>query len=176
MKNKRGFTLSEMMVVVLIIAGLAAVAYPAYTKAIIKARVAEAFSLAEIVREGQQRSLALNGSYFSAFNETHVSGRTRLIKSNEVSVSGGKLKKDSYTVSIANVNASPNTSAVTNGCIIVRYAKAPSLQETTPIFTIYTHVEDSRIGCIEADEGSGICGTIPSAETGGEAGKINCSD
>lgn len=174
MKNKRGFTLSEMMVVVLIIAGLAAVAYPSYTKAIIKARVAEALSLSEIVREAQQRNLALKNSYFASFTAgVHDTGRTRLIKSNDVEVDGnGNLVKDLYTVSIANVNASGTTKAVPNGCIIVTYHKSSTVQDPTPIFTIYAHVEDSRIGCVEADAGSGICGTIPSAEEG----QINCSN
>lgn len=171
MKNKKGFTLSEMMVVVLILAGFAAIAYPSYTKAIIKARVAEALSLSEIVREAQQRSLALNGSYFSQFAAgVHDSGRTRLVKSNDVRVVNGKLiVKDVYIVSVANLSATSNTNAVTNGCIIVKYIKD---SEQQPVFTVYTHVEDSGIGCVEADSGDGICGTIPSAESG----QINCSD
>ena len=168
MRNEKGFTLSEMMVVVLVLAGLAAIAYPSYTKSIMKARVAEALSLSEIVREAQQRSLALNGAYFSGFTNAHVRGRTRLVKANDLEVEDGKLIKDLYTVSIANVNASGNVKAVKNGCIIVKYGPSQS----TPIFTIRTHVEDSRIGCEEAQSGGGICGTIPSVETG----LLNCSN
>lgn len=159
MKNKKGFTLMEMMVVVLIIAGLAAISYPLYTKSITKARVAEAFALSEIVREAQQRNLALSNTYFSAFTNAHVSGRTRLIKSssNDVNVENGQLKRDAYTVTIANVTGS---NAVRNGCIIVEYQPDG---KTQPVFTIYTHVEDSRIWCEEVDEGSGICSAIPTA-------------
>ena len=170
MKNKKGFSLSEMMVVVLILAGLAAIAYPSYTKSIMKARVAEALSLSEIVREAQQRSLALNGSYFSNFTNAHVSGRTRLIKSNDVTVSNGKLKRGLYTVSISNLGTGNN--AVKNGCIIVQYSKISETQNVAPVFTIYTHVEDSRIGCSEADSGNGICGTISSVENG----TVDCSN
>ena len=100
MKNKLGFTLMEVMVVVLILAGLAAVAYPTYSKVIMKARTAEALSLGEIVREAEQRALAVNGSYFGAFTNDHVSGKTRLIKAGGVTVSGGVLKKDNYRVSL----------------------------------------------------------------------------
>ena len=63
MKNKKGFTLTEIMVVVLIIAGLSAISYPLYTKAITKARVAEAVALTEIVREAQQRKRRPAGLY-----------------------------------------------------------------------------------------------------------------
>lgn len=172
MQNKKGFTLTEMMIVVLILAGLAAISYPVYTKAMMKARIAEAFSLSEIVREAQQRNLALNGAYFSQFQNSHKTGRTRLIKSNDVDIKNGQLIKGSYSVSIANVNATEGAEAVTNGCIIVKYYKKSSMHaDEAPIFTLYTHVEDSIIGCTEADGDNAICGTIPSVETN----SINCS-
>ncbi len=157
MINKKGFTLIEMMAVVLILAGLAAIAYPAYTKSINRARVAEAFSLAEIVREAQQRNLAVNGSYFGAFTERHISGRTRLVKSGDVRVSGGRLIKGLYVVGITDEGEGDD--AIENGCIVVRYGP-----DDTTLFTIYTHVEDSRIWC-EGRENSGICDIIPSLET-----------
>lgn len=148
MINKKGFTLMEMMVVVLIIAGLASIAYPAYTKVIMKSRITEALSLAEIVREAQQRHLVVDnaGSYFPQFTEEHVSGRTRLIKSNGVRVEGGKLIKGDYTVSILGNN---------NECIRVAYKN----------IKITTHVEDSKIWCTEGN-GTHICEIIPSLEDG----------
>ncbi len=153
MKNKKGFTLTEIMVVVLIIAGLSAISYPLYTKAITKARVAEAVALTEIVREAQQRNLVVNGSYFKAFNNSHVTGRTRLIKGNDAKVvEGGVLKKGLYMVKINS----------TKNCIVVSYGD--DLDD--PIFTIYTPIEDSRMWCTEADGGNGICAIMPSLETG----------
>ncbi len=151
MKNKKGFTLMEMMVVVLIIAGLSAIAYPTYTRVITKARVSEALSLAEIVREAQQRYLVVNGTgaYFPEFTDDHISGRTRLIKSGGVSVSNGKLTKGDYTVSISGDD---------NECIEVSYRNST--------FKITTHVEDSKIWCEEVEGVTGICNTIPSLETG----------
>lgn len=153
-----------MMVVVLILAGLAAIAYPTYSKVITKARVAEAFSLIEIVREAQQRNLAVNGSYFPKFKETHITGKTRLIKSGGAGLDNGKLIRDNYTVTIADVKASTATKPVTNGCIIVQYRRTRNqgqLQEA-PIFTITAHVEDSKIWCSEANRSNDICGAIPS--------------
>ena len=163
MKTTKGFTLIEMMVVVLIMAGLAAIAYPTYTKVITKARVAEAFSLIEIVREAQQRNLAVNGSYFSKFTEAHISGRTRLIKSGGVGVDNGKLTRDNYTVIIADVNATGTSKPIVNGCIVVKYYKNrnSSQSEERPIFTITAHVEDSRIWCTELDRNNEICAAIP---------------
>jgi len=158
MKNKKGFTLTEMMVVVLIIAGLASVAYPVYTKVITKARIAEAISLGEIVREAQQRSLAVSGSYFSGFTQAHTQGRTRIIKSGDVELSGSKLKKGLYTISITNALETASTNAVPNGCIVVKFNKEGS--ESNTIFTIYMHVEDSRMWCQETDGSDKICSAI----------------
>lgn len=169
MKNKKGFTLTEMMVVVLILAGLAAIAYPVYTKVIMKARLAEAFSLAEIVREAEQRSLAVNGTYFIYFKPSHISGRTRLIKSGDVSLeerttesveSYRKLKKGLYTVTIPVASATHGNYKAK--CVRVSYGES----DNNPIFAIHIRIEDSRIWCEESNNGNGICGTIPSLETG----------
>ena len=153
MKNKKGFTLTEMMVVVLILAGLAAVAYPVYSKIIMKTRIAEAISLGEIVREAQQRSLALTGNYFNKFTNDHVSGKTRLVKSNDFEIKNGKLvhKKRQYIVSITDVHH-----GTPNGCIVIDYGGT----EGDPMFTVYMHVEDSRIWCTEMDENNRICEAI----------------
>ncbi|MBQ2313078.1 MAG: prepilin-type N-terminal cleavage/methylation domain-containing protein [Elusimicrobiaceae bacterium] len=158
MKNKKGFTLMEVMAVVVIIAVLAGVAYPVYTKATIKGRIAEAFALSEIVREAQQRRLALNLTYFDSFTTSDVQGETRLIKATNATVSNGVLKKGSYIVKISDVTGA---NPVDNGCIIVKYLKGTD--ESSAIFTIYTHVEDSRIWCEEATGVDGICVTIPAA-------------
>ena len=157
MKNKKGFTLMEMMAVVIIIAGLAAIAYPTYTRAINRARTAEAFSLIEIVREAQQRSFVVNGAHFFTFTPAHVSGRTRLIKTNDAIVENGQLKRGLYTVRVLRQLEDPIRNRVQ--CIRVDYGDVQS-----PLFTIFAHVEDSRIWCEEAGENNGICRTIRSLE------------
>lgn len=161
MKNKKGFTLMEMMVVVLIIAGLAAVAYPTYSTIVTKARIAEALSLGEIVREAQQRALSLNGAYLTQFSQIHVSGGTRLIKSADVEVNGdGTLQKQNYKVTLLKTSTGAQ-----GACIQIDFNKN-SNGNTTPIFTVYMHVEDDRIGCTQATGVNGVCEAIPSAENG----------
>ena len=155
MKNKNGFTLIEIMVVVLIIATLASISYPLYNKVIIKSRMAEAIALTEIVREAQQRSNLLNGAYFGKFTNAHVTGNTRLIKASDVTVKNGNLKRGFYTVSVK------DSDKTKNDCIIVKYGE----KEDNPVFTIYTLVDDNHIWCEENEEAdASICELLPETE------------
>ena len=68
-KNQKGFTLIEVMVVILIIAILASIGLPLYHKAILKARAAEAVNLLAMVRTKQDLSVANRRSYFFDFDQ-----------------------------------------------------------------------------------------------------------
>jgi len=67
MENKKyytqGFTLLELLVVVLIIGILAAIALPQYKKAVLKSRATEAISILKAIQGAQQRYFLSNGSY-----------------------------------------------------------------------------------------------------------------
>ena len=70
--NITGFTLIEILVVVLIVGILAAIALPQYQRAVEKARAVEARELLDTVYKAEQMFFLTNGSYASSFSDLDV--------------------------------------------------------------------------------------------------------
>ena len=70
--NKKGFTLIELLVVVLIIGILAAMAMPAYFKAVERSRTAEADTMIGTVVNAQQRYKMKTGNYTTTWTALDV--------------------------------------------------------------------------------------------------------
>lgn len=63
MKKKKGFTLIEFLVVVLIIGVLGAIALPQYKKVVERTRMAEAVTIVKAIAQAQQRYYLIHNAY-----------------------------------------------------------------------------------------------------------------
>ncbi|MBI3020558.1 MAG: prepilin-type N-terminal cleavage/methylation domain-containing protein [Candidatus Omnitrophica bacterium] len=72
MKNARGFTLLELLTVVVIVAILASVAMPQFIKTGERARASEAISLLGALRSSEIRYKAQTGSYTNSLGDLDV--------------------------------------------------------------------------------------------------------
>ena len=70
--NKKGFTLMELLVVVMIIGILSSIALPQYFKSVEKARAAEALLLAAAVSGAEQRYFVSNREFTSDLEELDI--------------------------------------------------------------------------------------------------------
>ena len=108
---KKGFTLLELLVVVLIIGILASIALPQYDKAVTKARLAEVLLNIKAIEQSIDRYLLKNG-----FPDDYISFRDF----GDIELSGGEW--DESSESVYNINKYAYDSYCGDGyCCIVTY-------------------------------------------------------
>ena len=129
---KKGFTLTELLVVVLVIGVLAAIALPSYTKSVKKSRVSDALNNLNIVSLKQQDYMLNNEKYAETFKDLNVpiAGLTST-EGNTATV--GSFN---YTLSDACISAVSNRSGEN--------------------YTLVKNVETQATGCINGED-STIC-------------------
>ena len=76
-RNKRGFTLLEILIAIIIIAVLAGLAVPMYKAQVDKARAAEAIRILGDIRRSMTRHYVVNGTYVGAVIRGYQSGTAR---------------------------------------------------------------------------------------------------
>ena len=72
MLKRKGFTLIEMLVVVLIIAVLAAIAFPQYQLAVLKSRYTQLMIMGDALRKAQDAYYLVHGKYALKINDLDI--------------------------------------------------------------------------------------------------------
>ncbi len=152
--KKKGFTLTEVLVVVLIIGVISAIAYPVYTKSINKSRAVEAINLLEMVRNKQITNFARTGEYLPDFSQI---GQLTADSEQEVQTDGGKILTIGGKYELA-MNSATN-------CMSASYVPSKGKPAS---FTFSSSYETSGLGC-DGD----ICKTFGNI-VGGASSVCNC--
>ena len=175
MNNNKGFTLVELLVVVLIIGILAAMAMPAYFKAVERARAAEADTLIGTAVNAQQRYKMKTGKYaqywasldIAPANVEATSGvyctkgqqKTKVGAASAAVASGtdvcvsGSTGQNAYAIALIGTDASTGN---TNGVIATRvgtgqytYTIQKQYESTQPAVCVSSGSADDDAFCAE---------------------------
>jgi type IV pilus assembly protein PilE len=161
LRRVAGFTLIELMITVAIVAILAAVAYPAYTNAVLKGRRAEGRAALTALMQQQERYFSQNGTYLAFNGPSDSASNTASLKSR----SGDGQTNAAYTMGAAQCPGGTTTLAT---CVLV-FAVPVIADSTCGTLTIqsvglsrgyYTAFSSSGTGSTTA-----VSGTIGSSST-----------
>ena len=117
-KNKKGLTLMEMMVVVILIAGLAAIAYPTFISALEKSRASEAVQIVSHMLAAQEKfraecfedTCAYATNFYQLRTFLHIAWQNDAGADNTVASGQTSIITPNFTYTIANnqITAEPN--------------------------------------------------------------------
>src|SRR3972149_2266270 len=105
--TRKGFTLVELAVVIVIIGVLAAFGVPRFLKSVERSKASEAFSYLAAVRSAQERSQARNGSYCDTITDLDIQFSTpKYFTVGSVAAGSSGSLEDSWTLTLTRVGAS----------------------------------------------------------------------
>ena len=112
--SRKGFTLVELAVVIVIIGVLAAFGVPRFLVSVERSKAAEAFSYLSAIRDAQERYEAQNGTYASDVTTLDISfsAPTYFTVGTVAAGTTGSLQ-DSWTLTLTRVGASAGYGAYT---------------------------------------------------------------
>lgn len=129
-RQRRGFTLVELMIAVAVVAILAAVGYPSFLSQIRKARRADAIDIASGVQQLQERYRANNPTYAASIAALGLASGLSARGYYTVSSAPAAAPASGYTVT---VSANSGTSqAADSGCTTMTLTVAAATQTYAP--------------------------------------------
>ena len=112
--SRRGFTLVELAVVIVIIGVLASFGVPRFLKSVERSKAAEAFNYLSAVRSAQERYQSMNGTYAGAAADLDISFPTPKYFDLADPVAGGSASlEDSWSVTLTRAGAASGYGAYT---------------------------------------------------------------
>ena len=119
MKNKKGFTLTELLIVVAIVGILASIAYPSYQDSVTKSRRADAQGALQGLAQAMERHYTTEGTYTGA-----ASAGAPTIFSTKSPIDGTAVYYNlliaSATASTYIIGAEPTGAQAGNGVLLLR--------------------------------------------------------